>query len=189
MNKLYLFSIIILTGLLSCKNKTTETVQPQPKEQGIYAYKVQGLKGDTINFADYKGKKILVVNTASECSYTYQYEGLEALHQQYKDKLVIIGFPTNDFGGQEPGSNEEIEEFCKENYGVTFPMAAKISVKGNGIAPIYQWLTDKDLNGHSSSSIEWNFQKYLIDEHGKLTHVFPPATEPFDDAIIAVIEQ
>ncbi|HEY9176697.1 MAG TPA: glutathione peroxidase, partial [Flavipsychrobacter sp.] len=95
----------------------------------------------------------------------------------------------NDFGGQEPGSNEEIEAFCKENYGVTFPMAAKISVKGNGIAPIYQWLTDKEMNGHSSSTIEWNFQKYLIDEQGNLTHVFPPSAEPFDDEVISAIEQ
>lgn len=187
MNKIYL-SVITLATLLSCNNKANEKVTPVTVEQGIYAYKVQGLKGDTLDFADFKGKKILIVNTASECSYTYQYEGLEALHQQYNGKLVIVGFPTNDFGGQEPGSNEKIEEFCKENYGVTFQMAAKISVKGNGIAPIYQWLTNKDMNGHSSSTIEWNFQKYLTDEQGNLTHVFPPATEPFDDAVISAIE-
>lgn len=166
-----------------------ETVSPETVEQGIYVYKVQGLNGDTINFADYKGKKILIVNTASECSYTYQYEGLEALYKQYKDRLVIVGFPTNDFGGQEPGTNEEIEEFCKENYGVTFPMAAKISVTGSSIDPIYQWLTQKELNGHSNSTIEWNFQKYLLDEQGKLTHVFPPATEPFDDEVISAVKE
>lgn len=188
MNKIFLSGIIILTALLSCKNKTTETVQPQPAEQGIYAYKVEGLKGDTIDFAGFNGKKILIVNTASECSYTYQYEALEALYRQYKDKLVIVGFPTNDFGGQEPGSNEEIEEFCRENYGVSFPMSAKISVKGSDMAHIYKWLTDKEQNGHSSSTIEWNFQKYLVDEQGKLIDVFPPATEPFDDAVIMAIE-
>jgi len=119
MNKLSFLSIILLAGLLSCKNKTAETVKPMTAENGIYAYKVEGLKGDTIDFAAFKGKKIMVVNTASECSYTYQYEGLEALYQQYKEKLVIVGFPSNDFGSQEPGSNEEIEEFCRENYGVS----------------------------------------------------------------------
>ncbi|MBZ0097573.1 MAG: glutathione peroxidase [Taibaiella sp.] len=178
----------MLTGLLSCKNKAAETLKPQPVEQGIYAYKVEGLKGDTIDFAAFKGKKILVVNTASECSYTYQYEALEALYRQYKGTLIIVGFPTNDFGGQEPGSNEEIEEFCRENYGVSFPMSAKVSVKGSNIAPIYKWLTDIEQNGHSSTTIEWNFQKYLINEQGKLTQIFPPATEPFDDAVISAIE-
>src|SRR6478735_5042260 len=122
-----------------------------PKEedavpQSIYDFKVTALDGGKIDFADYKGKKILIVNTASECGYTPQYEGLEALYKKYKKDLVIVGFPANDFGQQEPGTNQEIAGFCKKNYGVTFPMAAKITVVGDYMAPIYQWLTNKDYN-------------------------------------------
>ncbi len=155
----------------------------------IYDFKVEGLSGGTINFADFKGKKILIVNTASKCGLTPQYEGLEKLYQQYKDRLVIVGFPANNFMSQEPGSNEDIATFCQKNYGVSFPMAAKISVKGKTMAPIYQWLTNKDYNHLKNSSVSWNFQKYLINEKGELVEVFSPRTAPDAEEIKKAIEQ
>lgn len=156
--------------------------------KSIYDFKVQGLTGGTIDFAQYKGKKILIVNTASECGYTPQYEGLEKLYEKYKDKLVIVGFPANDFGQQEPGSNEEIAGFCKKNYGVTFPMAAKITVKGDGMAPIYHWLTEKAYNNYDNSTVKWNFQKYLINEKGELVGIFYSRVKPMSDELIEAIE-
>ena len=157
--------------------------------KSIYDFKVEALDGSTLDFSKWKGKKILIVNTASECGYTPQYEQLEAVYNKYKDKLVIVGFPANNFGSQEPGSNQEIAAFCKKNYGVTFPMAAKISGKGDDMAPIYEWLTEKDYNGFSDNSVKWNFQKYLIDEKGKLVAVYKPGVKPDDKEIIAAIEK
>ena len=153
----------------------------------IYEFKVEGLSGGTIDFNDYRGKKIMIVNTASKCGYTPQYDALEKLYEAHKDKLVIVGFPANNFLFQEPGTNEKIAEFCRKNYGVTFPMAAKISVKGKSMAPIYQWLTQKQYNGLSDDSVKWNFQKYLIDENGKLVAVFPPATKPDSKEVLDAI--
>lgn len=161
--------------------------QPADVPTDIYAFKVAGLEGDTIDFADFKGKKILVVNTASKCGYTPQYAGLEALYQEYKDKLVIIGFPSNNFMFQEPGSNEEIAAFCEKNYGVSFPMAAKVAVKGKRMDPLYRWLTDKSYNRYKNSSVKWNFQKYLIDESGHLIAIFPPSTDPLSPEIRAAV--
>jgi glutathione peroxidase len=135
--------------------------------------------------SSFKGKKILVVNTASKCGYTPQYESLEKVYEQYKDKLVIIGFPCNQFGGQEPGSNEEIVEFCKKNYGVTFPLADKVDVKGDHIAAIYQWLTQKSKNGVLDASISWNFNKFLLDENGKMIAYYPSNIRPDSDAILS----
>lgn len=155
----------------------------------IYEFKVQALDGGTIDFATFKGKKILIVNTASKCGYTPQYEGLEALYKKYGDKLVIIGFPSNNFGFQEPGSNENIAEFCQKNYGVTFPMAAKIDVKGGDMAPIYHWLTKKEYNGYDNSSVKWNFQKYLINEQGKLVGVFGSKVKPESEELVSAIEK
>ena len=155
----------------------------------IYNFKVDSLDGGTINFADFKGKKILIVNTASECGFTGQYKDLEALYQKYKDKLVIIGFPTNDFGHQDPGTNQEIAAFCKKNYSVSFPMAAKIIVKGEETHPLYKWLTTKEMNGYSDSEVKWNFQKYLLDEKGNLIAVFKSKTNPLSEEIIAAIEK
>lgn len=139
----------------------------------IHQFKVAALNGGTIDFAKFKGKKILIVNTASACGYTKQYAGLQKLYEAYKDKLVIVGFPCNQFGGQEPGSAEEIETFCKKNYGVTFPMAAKIDVKGANAAPIYKWLCNKDQNGVLDATIKWNFNKFLLNEKGELISYFP----------------
>lgn len=165
---------------------------PAPKGDvpaSIYDFKVASLSGGTIDFSEYKGKKILIVNTASKCGYTPQYKDLEALYEKYKDKLVIVGFPANNFLWQEPGSNNDIAAFCQKNYGVSFPMAAKISVKGREMAPIYQWLTNKDYNHYQNSSVKWNFQKYLVNEQGELIGVFSPATKPTDKSIIDLIEK
>ena len=142
------------------------------KANTIYQFKVPGLTGGTIDFSKFKGKKILVVNTASKCGNTPQYDDLEKLYNTYKDKLVIVGFPANNFGGQEPGSNGDIAEFCKKNYGVTFPMAAKVSVKGNDMAPIYKFMVaDAEEHGFTDP-IKWNFTKFLFDENGKFLTVF-----------------
>lgn len=166
---------------------------PKAPAQGIpksiYDFKVEGLNGQTIDFAQFKGKKILIVNTASKCGHTPQYEDLEKLYQTHKDNLVIIGFPANNFLFQEPGSNAEIAEFCKKNYGVTFPMADKISVKGKSMAPIYQWLTNKDYNHFQNSGVKWNFQKYLIDEKGNLVAVFSPSTLPMSKEVMDAINK
>lgn len=150
----------------------------------IYKYKVDGLSGGTINFNDYKGKKILIVNTASKCGYTPQYEELEALYKRYKNKLVVVGFPANNFKEQEAGTNEEIAEFCKKNYGVTFPMAKKISVKGDDIAPIYKYLVAEAKKKGIEDPVKWNFTKFLIDEKGQLVAVFPSKVKPMSEEIL-----
>ncbi len=156
--------------------------------QSIHSFKVKGLDGKQIDFASFKGKKILVVNTASKCGYTPQYESLEKVYEQYKNKLVIIGFPCNQFGGQEPGSNEEIADFCKKNYGVTFPLADKIDVKGATMAPIYQWLTQKSKNGVVDANISWNFNKFLLDENGKMIAYFPSNVKPDSEEILSRVK-
>ncbi|WP_345078442.1 glutathione peroxidase [Nemorincola caseinilytica] len=154
----------------------------------IYSFLVMGIDGNTIDLSVYRGKKMLIVNTASFCGHTPQYEQLEQLYEQYHDGLVILGFPSNDFLFQEPLSNRKIAMFCSSRFGVTFPMAAKVHVKGNKKAPIYHWLTEKQYNGHADSEVKWNFQKYLVDEKGRLTHIFAPEMAPTDTAIIAAIE-
>lgn len=151
---------------------------------GIYDFKVPGLTGGTINLADYKGKKILIVNTASKCGYTKQYAELESLYEAHKDKLVIIGFPANNFGQQEPGTNAEIQEFCQKNYGVTFPMAEKISVKGDDIHPLYKYLLEEAKKLNIDDPVKWNFTKFLVDEQGKLITVFPSKVKPNDPELL-----
>jgi glutathione peroxidase len=179
MIKLLTFSIVFFWS--SLVSKPTTPIQTQT----IYDFKVASLNGGIIYFADFKGKKILIVNTASKCGFTPQYEGLEKLYETYKDKLVIVGFPANNFLSQEPGSNETIEAFCKKNYGVTFPMAAKISVKGKDIAPIYHWLCNKEENGVMNAKISWNFNKFLLDENGKLIAHFKSKVKPMSEEIIS----
>jgi glutathione peroxidase len=164
---------------------TTSAVSANTEVKSIYDFKVPALDGGTINFTDFKGKKILIVNTASECGYTPQYKDLQALYEKYKDRLVIVGFPANNFGGQEPGTATEIKAFCEKNYGVTFPMAAKVSVKGEDMAPIYQWLTSKSANGVLDATIGWNFNKFLIDEKGNMVAWFPSKVKPMDNEIVA----
>jgi len=153
--------------------------------QSIHSFTVKSIDGKDIKMSSFKGKKILIVNTASKCGYTPQYESLEKVYEQYKDKLVIIGFPCNQFGGQEPGSNEEIVEFCKKNYGVTFPLADKVDVKGTNTAAIYQWLTQKSKNGVLDASISWNFNKFLLDENGKMIAYYPSNITPDNQAILS----
>jgi glutathione peroxidase len=150
----------------------------------IYDFKVPGLTGNQINFADFKGKKILVVNTASKCGNTPQYETLEKLYETHKDKLVIVGFPANNFGGQEPGTSTEIQEFCKKNYGVTFPMADKVSVKGDDTAPVYKYLTEQAAKKGMENPLTWNFGKFLLDENGNLIATFSPKTQPMSEEIL-----
>jgi len=162
----------------------------QDKKQTIYQFKVEDLYGETFDFSTLKGKKILIVNTASKCGFTPQYEQLEAVFKKYKDKgFIIIGFPANNFNSQEPGTNEEIATFCKMNYGVTFPMMSKVSVKGDDMNPVYQFLTQKSKNGLKDSDVKWNFQKYLINEKGELEGVYYSKTKPDDPEIIKWIEK
>ena len=158
--------------------------------QNIYDFKVEALSGGSIDFSDYKGKKIMIVNTASECGYTPQYEGLEKLYERYKnDNFVIVGFPANNFGGQEPGSNAEIASFCQKNYGVTFPMTAKVSIAGDDITPIYQYLIREAKKLNVEEPVKWNFTKFLIDEKGKLVKVFNYKVEPMSEEVISAIEK
>ena len=169
----------VVTGLF-----IATAVQAQvPKS--IYDFKVTSISGKEFNFSTLKGKKLMIVNTASKCGNTPQYADLEKLYKTYGgEKFEIIGFPANNFLWQEPGTNDEIQTFCKVNYGVTFPMMAKISVKGDSIHPLYLWLTKKENNGVVDSKVQWNFQKYLIDENGKLSKVIAPKTKPFDPEIV-----
>jgi glutathione peroxidase len=174
-----LFILIAMIAMMNSSDKETN-----------YQFQVKDIQGNDFDFSSLKGKKIMVVNTASKCGLTPQYEKLEALYEKYKDKnFVIVGFPANDFMSQEPGSNEEIESFCKMNYGVSFPMMSKISVKGKDMHPVYHFLTEKDKNGLEDSKVEWNFQKYLIDENGHLEKVISPRIQPDDESITSWIEK
>jgi glutathione peroxidase len=170
-----LFLLMIFS--LACSAQTSD----------FYKFKVKTLEGADFEFSTLKGKKVMIVNTASRCGFTPQYKDLEELYEKYSDELIIIGFPANNFALQEPGSDAEIRKFCTENYGVTFPMMSKISVKGADMAPLYKWLTSKDRNGVMDSEVKWNFQKYLIDENGKLVDVVYSRDKPNSDKIIAWI--
>lgn len=155
------------------------------QKESFYDFTVHDISGNPFQFSTLKGMKVLVVNTASKCGFTPQYADLEKLYKEYKNKnFIIIGFPANNFLNQEPGTNEEIQEFCQRNYGVTFPMMSKISVKGKDMDPVYKWLTSKELNGVMDSNVSWNFQKYMIDETGKLVDMVPPKETPYSEKII-----
>ena len=190
-----LLLFLAITSLWSCQNQAQNKTSTQSKSETpmsaetIYQFKVEDLDGNAFDFASLKGKKILVVNTASECGLTPQYEQLQTIYEKYKDKnFVIVGFPANNFGSQEPGSNTEIATFCQKNYGVSFPMMSKISVKGKDIHAVYQFLTQKAKNGLQDSDVEWNFQKYLINEKGELAKVVSPRVLPTDAEITNWIE-
>jgi glutathione peroxidase len=178
-----LFSCMAQSNSIEIKPAADNAIILNDTSKSIYQFKVASLDGNSIDFSSFKGKKILIVNTASECGYTPQYKELEELYEKYKEKLVIVGFPANNFGEQEPGSNAEIKTFCTKNYGVTFPMAAKISVKGEDMAPIYQWLTHKNLNGVLDAEVKWNFNKFLLDENGKMISYFPSKVTPMSTEI------
>ena len=159
-------------------------------QKSFYDFKVKDIDGKEFNLSSLKGKKVLVVNTASKCGNTPQYKQLEAIYKEYGgDKFIIIGFPANNFFKQEPGTNKEIAEFCEKNYGVTFPMMSKISVKGSDMDPLYKWLTSKSENGVKDSEVKWNFQKYMIDEKGKLVDVVDPKVKPDDNKIVNWIKE
>lgn len=188
--KLFLFSTWCLC-LISCitpekKQNNTEMSVPQSTDSlpTIHTLQVEALLGGIINLADFKGKKILIVNTASECGYTPQYKALQALYSAHKDKLVVIGVPSNDFGGQEPGTNAEIGNFCEKNYGVTFPLVSKSVVTSGQMCPLYQWLTQKTNNGVLDATIGWNFNKFLLDENGHLIKKFESKVAPEDPEIL-----
>jgi glutathione peroxidase len=173
------FLIILLFAFMPVNSQST-----------FHEFVVKDIYGEDFSFEKLKGKKVLIVNTASKCGLTPQYEKLETLYQKYKDKdFLIIGFPANNFLRQEPGTNNEIITFCQTNYGVSFPMMSKISVKGDDIHPLYLWLTSKQKNGVKDSNVSWNFQKYMIDEEGNFIDFVKPKTSPLDSKIIDWIEQ
>lgn len=178
-------TIVLFASILFYSSSIFSQNTNSPMESNsIYQFKVESLTGGIIDFSAFKGKKILIVNTASECGYTPQYEGLEALYEKYKDQLVVVGFPANNFGGQEPGSDSQIKTFCEKNYGVTFPMASKVSVKGDDRAPIFDWLTTKAENGAMDVKIKWNFTKFLLNEKGQLIASFKSSVEPMSEEIL-----
>lgn len=189
---LLLFNLLACTVTSTSTGQTTsaEKTDPVTPSKTIYDFKVTDIKGESFDLATLKGKKVMIVNTASECGLTPQYKQLQSLYDKYKDmNFVIIGFPANNFGAQEPGSNDEIATFCSANYGVSFPMMSKISVKGSDKHPLYQYLTQKSLNGLEDNEVKWNFQKYLINTEGKLVKVVSPQTLPDDASIISWIEE
>lgn len=193
MKKIILLAVAAVASLSACTNRNMKSMTHTSAEgvsqpATIHTFKVQSIDGGTINFADFKGKKILVVNTASKCGFTPQYADLQKLYDQYKDQLVVVGFPADNFGHQEPGTNEEIGAFCKKNYGVTFPMAAKVSVKGDDTAPVFRFLTEKAENDVKDTQIAWNFTKFLLDENGHLIDSFGSATKPTDAAVTKYLQ-
>ena len=182
--------------LYSCHKVVQQSsAKPQANTSGmegktIHQFTVKDLEGHPFDFATLKGKKVMIVNTASECGNTPQYKDLQMIYDKYKDdNFVVVGFPANNFGEQEPGTNKEIAAFCERNYGVTFPMMAKISVKGNDIHPVYRFLTRKEENGKLDSEVTWNFQKYLLNEEGVLEKVIDPDTLPTHREVIEWIQR
>lgn len=156
-------------------------------KESLYDIKLKTIDGKDLSLSKFKGKKLLLVNVASKCGYTSQYKNLQALHEKYGSKLIIIGFPANNFGGQEPGSSSEIIQFCSKNYNVTFQMMEKISVKGSDMHPLYKWLSSKSQNGSCDESPDWNFCKYLIDENGKILKFYKSSTDPLSNEIISLL--
>ena len=176
MNKILIILILVNSHIINAQKKM---------DNSIYQFTVEDIDGESFDFSCLEGKKIMIVNTASRCGLTYQYKGLQTLYNKYKNQnFIIVGFPANNFLFQEPGTNKQISEFCKKNYGVTFPIMSKIDVKGKNIHPIYSFLTDKSKNGYIDSKVTWNFQKYLINEKGLLEMVVSPRTSPENEKIV-----
>jgi glutathione peroxidase len=191
MTYIYVSVVAIATAafLIYSKASKSDSLKLDTQFESIYDFTMEDIYGEEFSLSEYKGKKILLVNTASKCGLTYQYEQLQELYEQYKDQnFEIIGFPSNDFAMQERGSNDEIASFCQKNYGVTFKMMSKIKVKGNNMHPLYIYLTQEKYNGYKDSKVSWNFQKYLIGEEGKLEKIVSPKTNPKDAKIIDWIE-
>ncbi len=199
-----IFMLLLIVCAVSCTSKPkekettaattaaviTKTTTENTMEKGtIHQFTVKDISGKDFKLADLKGKKVMIVNTASKCGLTPQYDQLQDVYETFKDKnFTIVGFPANNFGAQEPGSDQQIATFCKVNYGVTFPMMSKISVKGSDMHEVYQFLTQKSKNGLQDSDVAWNFQKYLVNEKGELEKVISPQTLPNDEAVISWIE-
>ena len=176
-----LITTLFLIGIMPLRPQNS-------KKMNLYNIKINSLDGSPINLRDFKGQYLLFVNVASECGFTGQYEGLQRLYDNYKGKLMVVGVPCNQFGQQEPGSNQQIKSFCKENYGVSFLMTEKIEVKGKRQHPLYQWLTDKNLNGVKTTSVKWNFQKYMIGKEGEFIDYFYSMTRPTSSKITKLIQ-
>lgn len=189
----FLFSALSALLLLSCfdsnkiASRPMETSNAQPSGKSIYDFSVNSLSGEPVSLEQFRGKKIIILNVASKCGYTPQYADWEKFYSENKDEVVVLGFPCNDFMGQEPGSATDIAEFCQKNYGVSFPMFEKVHVKGEQKAPLYQWLTDPAQNGWNSQEPSWNFCKYLINEKGQLTHFFASKVKPGSEEFVAAI--
>lgn len=189
MKKLFypvLMFFLSITGCKQVRSKPEEASNTMTARHSIYdqSFDIRKADGTALDLSIYKGKKLLVVNTASECGYTPQYEELQQLHEQYGNKIQVLAFPANNFGGQEPGSDAQIQQFCSKNYGVTFPVLAKISVTGNDAHPLFQWLADPAQNGWNSNAPDWNFCKYLIDENGELIRFFNSSVSPVGKEIL-----
>ena len=176
-------NLILIIMLLFTFTTTTNA------QESIYDIEINDISGNPIDLKQFRGKHILFVNVASECGFTPQYAGLEELHQQFKENLVVIGLPCNQFGGQEPGTEKEVQQFCTKNFGVSFLLTEKIEVKGEGKHQLYNWLTDKKKNGKSSSSVKWNFQKYVVDEKGEFVNYFYSTTKPMSLKITSLLKQ
>jgi len=171
----------LISGLFADKKEVRKNPTNTKPMTSFYEFKMKALTGgETVDFAKYKGKKLVILNTASRCGYTGQYEDWQKFYEQHGPKVIVLGFPANNFGGQEPGSEREIATFCQKNYGVTFPMFAKIEVTGASQHPIYKWLSSKNLNGWNDKAPSWNFCKYVIDAEGRLTHFFASGVKPTD---------
>lgn len=185
--------LIMITSLISGIFADKSEMASRPANaltppQSLYDFKVKSLVGDeTVDLSKYKGKKVVILNVASKCGYTKQYADWEKFNKEHGDKVVVLGFPSNNFGGQEPGTSEEIATFCKATYGVSFPMFEKVEVKGDAKAPIYKWLTSKDLNGWNDKEPTWNFCKYVVNEKGELTNFFASKVLPTDPEFITAV--
>ena len=180
-----LIAAVITSACARVESRPESLPEPMNNSQSFYDFKLNSIDGKEIDFSQFKGKKVLLVNTASACGYTPQYADLQQLHEKYGDKITVVGFPSNDFGGQEPGSNKEISGFCQKNYGVTFLMMEKVTVKGKDATPLYKWLADKSQNGWNSDAPSWNFCKYLIGEDGKLLKFYNSSVKPLSEEITA----
>lgn len=193
MPKKMAFSMVLFFSLtswfsgLGCGKKTISN--PIPESTTFYDLSIGGIEGGTLQMSDFRGKYVLCVNVASKCGFTPQYKDLQALYEQYQDKLVVIGFPCNQFLGQEPGSEEQIATFCERNYGVTFPLSEKIDVKGADQHPVYQWLTSQDLDGVTDHKVKWNFHKFLVSPEGKLIGSFPSKVVPLSEEIVSLLKK
>jgi glutathione peroxidase len=193
MKTIYIVGLLVLAlssaTALSMRSRWQKPSKPiGTNKMSFYDLTVNAIDGKVMNMADYKGKYVLCVNVASKCGYTPQYEDLEKLYEQYQGKLVIIGFPCNQFLGQEPGTSEEIVSFCQKNYGVTFPLTEKIDVKGKNQHGVYQWLTQQSLNGFADGTVKWNFHKFLISPEGEWLAEFPSGVKPLDTELTSLIK-